>query len=94
VNCWPEKDYAFRKLFEALIDIPKQMRGFCQYMGRANEEFSSQPDGYLEQQKCLHFLVSEVGIFVRKSLSLDRNRFRLRYCQELIIVKWDVSLIF
>jgi hypothetical protein len=31
---------------------------------------------------------------VRKSLSLGRNHFKLQYCQELITVKSDVSLIF
>ncbi|KAI9764399.1 MAG: hypothetical protein M1839_005901 [Geoglossum umbratile] len=88
------EEYRFCKLFEALIDIPRQPRGFCEYMGRMNEKFSSQPDGYWKQQKCLHLLVSEVGGFMRKSLSLDRNHFKLQYCQELITVKSDVLLTF
>ena len=78
VDRWPEEEYAFRNLFEALMDVPKEAKGFCEYIGRPNEKFSPQPDGYWEQQKCLHHLVSEVGGFVRKSSSLDRNRFKLR----------------
>jgi hypothetical protein len=88
---WPREreEYRFRKLFEALIDIPQQPRGLCESMGRMNEKFSSQPDEYWEQemQQCLHFLVLEVGGFVHKSLSLDRNRFKLQYCQELTTIK-------
>jgi hypothetical protein len=30
---------------------------------------------------------------VHKSLSLDRNRFKLQYCQELITAKSEASLI-
>jgi hypothetical protein len=87
VDRWPEEEYTFLSLFEALIEVLKETREFCQYMGGIDEKFSSQPGGYWEQQKCLHFLVSGVGRFVRKSLSLGRNHFRLRYYRELVIIK-------
>ena len=83
VNNWPKTEYAFCQLFEALIDIPKQTRGFCGYMGGIDEKFAQQLDGYWEQQKCLHCLISEVGEYVRRSLSLDRSHFKLRYYREL-----------
>jgi hypothetical protein len=42
----------------------------------------------------LHLLVSEVRGFEHISMSLDRNRFKLHYYQELITVKPNVSLNF
>ena len=62
----------------ALMNVPKQRRGFCEDMARLKDEFTSLPSGYWDQRECLHYLVSEVGEFVeRESLSLDRQRFRL-----------------
>jgi hypothetical protein len=75
---WPEEEYIFHKLFKTLLDIPKQTRGFCDYLQRMDEKFSSQPDGYWEQQKCLHLLVWDVGVFVHDNPSLDRSLFKFQ----------------